>query len=78
MDDHLWGVPDMSDFRLGQHEQAIQILLSGQERMEATINRVEMKLATMRGERRATLWWMSTGGAVMGSLLTLVVDHIFK
>ena len=68
----------MSEFQLGKHEQAIELLLQGQERVEASVAAINKTLAEMRGERRATLWWLSTGGAVMGSALTLAIGRLFR
>lgn len=68
----------MSEFQLGKHEQAIQLLLEGQVRVEASIARIDQTLAAMRGEKRATLWWMSTGAAMMGSILTVVAERFVR
>jgi len=72
----------MCEFQLGRHEQAIDMLLQGQQRVEqqitvlqASVADIANSVAERKGERRMTLWFMGTGSAVLGSVLTLIARY---
>lgn len=64
----------MSEFKLGEHEQAIQTLLEGQERLEQAVLEIKLLLAEKRGERRVALWMAGVVGSLAASLVAIIID----
>jgi len=58
----------MSEFILGQHENAIRTLLERTERISDDVNEIKTLLAERRGERRVALWVAGVVGAVASTL----------
>lgn len=64
----------MSEFKLGEHEQAIQTLLEGFQRLEKSVLEIKILLAEKRGERRAALWMAGVVGSLAASLVAVLID----
>jgi hypothetical protein len=64
----------MSEFKLGEHEQAIQMLLEGQDRLEKAVLEIKLSLAEKKGERRVVVWIAGIAGTLAAGLVTLLVD----
>lgn len=64
------------DFTLGEHNAAIRQLLRDQRQMREDLAEIRVILAERRGERRATLWFVSTTGALIGAAVAFTVRFL--
>lgn len=68
----------MSQFTLGQHDQAIQLILDRVERIEEKVDKLALALAERQGERRVVVWFVSVASGVVGALITTLGKAIAK
>lgn len=66
----------MNEFKLGEHEQAIQQLLDSQVRLEGWVLEIREALAEKKGERRVALWAAGVAGSVAAALVSIVVELV--
>ncbi len=63
----------MSEYELGRHAQAIEVLDERTKRIERKLDGVVSMLDQRKGERRATAAWAAAIGGAVSLLLSLVV-----
>lgn len=64
-------------FLLGQHENAIQTVITRLDGVSERLDRIEVILAEKRGERRIGLWLVGAASSVVGALLPSAVTRLF-
>jgi hypothetical protein len=66
----------MSDFRLGEHSEAIRSLQLDVTDIKETVLRIELSLAEKKGERRVALWAAGVAGTAAAALVSLGVELV--
>lgn len=63
----------MSEFKLGEHEQAIRQLAEDMATVKTDVAEIKMMLAEKRGERRIALWAAGAAGSIAATVISLAL-----
>lgn len=68
----------MTDFRIGQHDEAIKNLVLDMTDMKEFARETRDFMAERRGERKVGMWLFSVASGAFGALLALVGSFVTR
>lgn len=63
----------MSEFKLGEHEQAIRQLADDMATVKTDVGEIKEMLAEQRGARRVAVWAAGAAGSVAATAITFLM-----